>query len=358
MLKRFIENVGFKKVPHTSAVYEISCSGILRETVSKRNVSYTTTGEGEVIIPPGATGEWFDGLSLAVILGVTYRNCLIPIRLLSELEVLYKDGDVTNHKLTNFIWACPKGKLSHPLFDGFCYIPGFSRYLINSHGDLLSVAHGDLLSPYYDKSGYLMYGVQPDVGKRTIIGMHRLIMLAYTEYSASVDRLDVNHLDTVKDNNTLSNLEWASRQRNSMHAHENGLNNSLAVLVRDISTDEVVRYHSIEETSRAYSLNGETIRQRLLRTPLNVYDGKYQFKYEGDDFDWTREEEFTYIETSRRIAIESIATGNILVKNSLKDAAQFFNVTAGAISYHLSKSKHGVVYKDYLLKYLGPLIPK
>lgn len=358
MLKRYAEQTGFRKVPHTSAVYEINREGLLRESVSKKEVCLTTSDSGETLVPLEATEEWFDGLSLALILGVTYRNCLVPIRLLKKLKVLYLDGNVSNHKITNFIWACPEGNLTHPLFNGYCYIPGFSRYLVNRQGEVLSVARGTLLSPYQDKSGYMMYGVQPDVGKRTIVGMHRLLMLAYTKYGPKIDSLDVNHLDTVKDNNNLNNLEWASRKRNSIHAHYNGLNNSMPVLVRDTVTKEVVRYYSIEETARCMNLNGETVRQRLMTSPTNVYNHRYQFKYEDDTRDWTQDEQLVYVNTSRAISIESIATGNILVKNSIVEAANFFNVSDGTISYHLAKSEHGVVYNNYLLKYLGPCIPK
>lgn len=353
MLKKFIENPGFKKVPHTGFMYEISCSGILRETISKQELTTEVSSDGEHVLPKGKTGEWFDGQPLAVVLGVTYRNCLLPARLLHKLEVLYKDGNKGNHRLTNFIWACPEGKLTHPLLEDYCYVPGFSRYLINRSGEVVSAVTGTYLSPYVNADGYLMYGVQPDVGKRTIVGMHRLLCLAFLKYPGNVDSLDVNHLNTIKDCNELSNLEWASRKRNSLHAHQNGLHNSKAVLVRDLVSGDVKRFYSIEQAARELEVDGETLRLRLTKDTNLVYQHSLQFKYEDDPRPW-KTDGLKFVETHRKVRIESIKTGSVLIRNSVKEAAEFFNVTPGCLSYHLRKSKHGSVFKEHTVSYYSP----
>ncbi len=354
MLSKFIGNVGFKKIPHTGFMYEVSCEGVIRESYSGKIVSLEVSSEGEKKIPAGATNEWIDGLSLAVVLGVTYRNSLLPIKKLKELDVIYKDGNKSNHRLTNFIWKCPMGKLNHPLLEGYCYVPGYSRYLINKQGEVISAVSANKISPYVNKDGYLMYGVQPDVGKRTIVGMHRLLCLAYLPYPGRVDSMDVNHIDGVKDNNELINLEWASRRRNSLHAHELGLSNSKPVLVKDVFDNTVKRFYSIEEAARCLEIDGETLRQRLLRPNSNVYDGSLIFKFEEDEVPWPDVKDYKYITTSNKVEIQSIKSESKIVKNSVVEVAEFFNVSPGTIYYHLSKNKHGVIFRDHLLKYISP----
>lgn len=353
MLKDYVEFKNYKRIPNTGNLYEMTTKGELRETFSKEPVTtrVTDTGETYVVCP----GAWFDEFKLSVLLGITFRNVVLPPELWKELDVLYKDGDPSNYRLTNTIWKSPEGRLQNRLMPGFCYIPGYTRYLINRQGQVISAAKGDFLSPYEDANGYMMFGVQPDVGKRTIVGMHRLLALAFLYYTHNVDSLDVNHIDTMKANNVLPNLEWVSRQRNNKHAHENGLNNSQAVLVRDVITNEVTRYYSSEECGRVMGMSGGAIRLRAVSADGKVFAGLYQFKLEGDTTPWVIHEsvdQYDHVLLAKPVYMESIKTGESLTFPSIKAAAHFFSVSHQVIQYQLSKSSTGVVYQDHLIRYL------
>jgi len=358
MLSKFIYNDGFKRIPYTGGVYEISCKGIARRSFQKTEVDRYVDEKGVIRITT-RNGEWFDDFSLAVVLAITYRNCVLPQRLLNKLDVIYKDGDVANFGLYNTVWKCPEGKLEHPEFPGFCYIPGFSRYLINQKGELLSPGKGDLLTPYHDENRYLMYGVQPDVGNRTIVGMHRLLSLAWLEYPPNVDKLDVNHLDTIKHNNELTNLEWATRTRNNLHAQENGLMNAMAVLTRNILTGETTRYYSMEEAARQLGLNGETIRQRVINgKDGRVYDG-LQFKAESDDSPWIKfdtHKEYKWATNNRLIDVVHNHSGDKVEFRSFSTAAKFIGIKPSALQYKLSVSDN-VVVNGHLVSIRNELVP-
>lgn len=349
MLSDYIYNNCFKKVPYTGSVYELDCNGNLRNSFTKKEVP-RFDDEGIVRVTTRA-GEWFDGFSLAVLLGITHRNVTLPIRLLSKLEVIYKDGDRSNFRLTNTVWKCPQGELSHPDFPGFCYIPGYSRYLINKNGELLSPIKGELLSPYSDANGYLMYGVQPDVGKRTIVGMHRLISLAWIDYPANVDKLDINHRDTVKSNNALDNLEWATRSRNNFHAHENGLSNSIAVKVRNIYDGEVTTYYSMKDAARSLGINDVTLRWRAINgKDGRVYDG-FQYKLESDKTPWVEFDtagEYRQAPQACKVLVVDNQTEKEHRFDSISKAALFLDVNSGTLRYHLSRSDKTVV-NDFLV---------
>jgi len=220
------------------------------------------------------------------------------------------------------------------------------------------MAKGVILTPYSDANGYLMYGVQPDVGPRTIVGMHRLLCFTYKPYDPTVDSLDVNHIDGVTWNNGLPNLEWASRTRNNLHASENGLNSqSMAVLVRDIATGEVTRYFSIEECGRCLGFGGETVRLRILNDKQQgkVYSGFYQFKLEDDTRPWVQFDdpvEYTRVATSRKIKLTVIKTDAQKEFNSIAELARYFGENPKSLRYQLSKTGGKLVYKGHLLKYI------
>ena len=71
----------------------------------------------------------------------------------------------------------------------------------------------------FDRGGYLRVTLYPS-GKTYSI--HRLVALTFIE---KPDELNVvNHIDGVKTNNTVDNLEWCDNKHNVHHAYKMGLN--------------------------------------------------------------------------------------------------------------------------------------
>jgi hypothetical protein len=72
-----------------------------------------------------------------------------------------------------------------------------------------------LLSLGKDKDGYLMAILCQDATKKTV-KIHRLVADAF------IDKIDgknlVNHIDSKKSNNLVSNLEWVSSLENNCHS--------------------------------------------------------------------------------------------------------------------------------------------
>lgn len=57
---------------------------------------------------------------------------------------------------------------------------------------------------------------------RFTTGIHRLVAIAFIENPNNLP--EVNHKDTIKTNNIVSNLEWCDGDRNREHAAQMGLN--------------------------------------------------------------------------------------------------------------------------------------
>jgi hypothetical protein len=71
-----------------------------------------------------------------------------------------------------------------------------------------------------DKNGYLVIGLRK-LGKEKNCKVHRLVALTFIPNSNN--KKTINHIDGVKTNNQVSNLEWATYSENMTHAFITGL---------------------------------------------------------------------------------------------------------------------------------------
>lgn len=94
-------------------------------------------------------------------------------------------------------------------------IPGYGRYCITKSGEVWSNITKRYLKQQTDKRGYKIVKLY---GKNKTV--HRLVARTFL---GSVDNLTVNHLNGVKEDNKLENLEICTNQENMIHAYKTGL---------------------------------------------------------------------------------------------------------------------------------------
>jgi hypothetical protein len=100
-------------------------------------------------------------------------------------------------------------------------IEGFPNYEISSYGRVHSKKRNIILKPYYDEWKYPRVDLRNDNGRHPR-SVHRLVAEAFIPNIYG--KPQVNHIDGNKDNNAVSNLEWATASENAKHAVITGLN--------------------------------------------------------------------------------------------------------------------------------------
>lgn len=98
----------------------------------------------------------------------------------------------------------------------FKIIPGYEPYEVSNLGRLRR--KGVILTTPIGRVGYPRKYLK-DLKKNLLI--HRAIALCFIPNPKNLK--EVNHIDGIKSNNLLSNLEWISRKGNAKHAYDNGL---------------------------------------------------------------------------------------------------------------------------------------
>lgn len=100
-------------------------------------------------------------------------------------------------------------------------VPGYEDlYEISKSGLCWSKISHQLLALSINSNGYPVY--VSSIGRKTIhFYVHRV--LAQLWIPNPENKSDVNHIDGIKTNFSLSNLEWATRSENLRHAINNGL---------------------------------------------------------------------------------------------------------------------------------------
>lgn len=102
-------------------------------------------------------------------------------------------------------------------------IKGYRNYEVSNVGRIKNIKTGKVLKPSDDKDGYQVVCLSEN-RKQRILKVHRLVAKAFIPNRKQLPQ--VNHLDGVKSNNKVNNLEWLTHKDNVQHAINIGLFNN------------------------------------------------------------------------------------------------------------------------------------
>lgn len=145
----------------------------------------------------------------------------------------------------------------------------FGNYLVYQDGRVYSINRNIFLKPAYDERGYLRIGLSNNGVSKTY-KLHRLVAEMFIPKIEG--KTQVNHINGIKDDNRVENLEWCNNAENQKHAWDNGLNkSSYKKIVLDTNTG--VFYESATELAKVLGINRITLMGRLngSKRPMNNY---------------------------------------------------------------------------------------
>jgi len=143
-------------------------------------------------------------------------------------------------------------------------------YKINNLGVITRASNNKCIKPFVTEKGYVKIRLHKN-GKCSRFLVHRLLMIAFVD--KPIDKDDVNHINGIKTDNRLANLEWCTRQENIIHSFKNGLSirskNAGRKPRKIIDTTNQIVYNSISELSNKLQINEMTLSRRIKNQKIN-----------------------------------------------------------------------------------------
>ncbi|MGH1874003.1 NUMOD4 domain-containing protein [Enterococcus casseliflavus] len=137
-----------------------------------------------------------------------------------------------------------------------------------------------ILSGSKDKDGYIKIGLKDHEGNLKWYQVHRLVALAFIPNPKN--KGTVNHINEVKRDNRVENLEWCTQKENINHGTRNKrVGEKLKKPVRATNGSEVIEFDSVKEASNfVYGYNAPSNVRAIVKTKGRTKTG-WSFEYIG-----------------------------------------------------------------------------
>lgn len=250
----------------------------------------------------------------------------------------------------------PKECKEHP---GHYHVPDEPRIAVSPDGQFVNLRTNRPIKPGQIYDGYWKISIFYE-GKTTNWYVHRLMARTFIgRPDRHLDKdhsvLEVNHIDTDKSNNKLSNLEWVTPVENIRHAIGLDRFDYTPVLCKHLINGSVVEMKSIKECAAKFGISYRRLRKHLMSREAGTRTKNwFVFKY-ADDAPWPELREKDYQENTWDVQFgvwyaKHEETGKTYFNRTLEELCDVLGLTytAAQSAFRASEEKR---YRGYVFWY-------
>lgn len=137
-------------------------------------------------------------------------------------------------------------------------------YKVSDHGRIKSLKVGQgrrkLIMKSYTHGGYKRINLYDGNGKAKKYYIHRLVGEVFKPNPNPGQYNEINHIDGIKTNNHIYNLEWVTSKENQIHAIESGLvkyqnNKGRSCKLIDKKDKSILKFNTMTDASKYLGFN-------------------------------------------------------------------------------------------------------
>lgn len=280
-----------RKIPFTYGRYSIDVYGTIYDNLDGTTFIWTNDNLAHPKCPI-ELGPYNADTPPELLVSLAFKPMAIFADYLPNCTVIKKiDWNKSNNPLDprKLIWKFIT-PITYDAYNGYRVMPGFTNYLVNDKGNIISTHTGKCIVPYLSSTGYLVIRLTRDDGREKIMAVHVLTALAWVEYDENVCEMFVDHIDGIKLNNAADNLQWVTPAENNRRArlHDYYKSTSKQLYLKDINTGVKQCFNNITEVANFLGVGKSSIFQHLNKLDANTrFKQRYAIWYcdEGDEIE-------------------------------------------------------------------------
>ena len=228
-----------------------------------------------------------------------------------------------------------------------------TNYSVSEDGIIRNDNTNKILSQRIQQ-GYCHVGLTIN-GKAKSCRVHRLVAQAFIPNPEN--KPYVNHIDGIRSNNNVENLEWCTPKENTQHAVKTGLmlpTRERVVIQFSLEGERLAEYVSLAEAARQTNSSVEKI--VLCCQMQRKTHNNFQWRYKEDDASSIQATEKPKT-LAKKVAQLNPKTGEILnIYDSMCQAAKAVGGTQSAITHVIKGDKSTKTHKGFGWKLVDDIV--